>query len=425
MTTASWAPDERFNKFTSLPFLLMHIVPFAAIFTGIAGWDLLVFFVLYYVRMTALTAGYHRYFAHRSYRMGRVMQFIVALVGGMAAQKGALWWAAHHRHHHKYSDQVEDIHSPVQRGFWWSHMFWILCSKYEGTREDLIPDLMKYPELRWLNRWHLVPPVALGTVVFLVSAALGGWQRGVGTLCFAFFGSTVLLYHTTFFVNSLAHVFGSRRYATNETSRNNLLIALLTGGEGWHNNHHHYMHSANQGFFWYEIDTSYYILKAASWVGLVSHLKTVPRHIREKHLIRNGEADFGMFETHWRRALDTLQSARKQAGSYMDERKKALETLLVNLRGRVQEILDAKDLPQQSEQAPQPEVSYRAITAVGEFGPFAKHWHRAVQALLVAGHNAGNFCDGRRRALVDLIETTRIKVEEIASQRPPVEVAAS
>ncbi|MCC6574813.1 MAG: acyl-CoA desaturase [Planctomycetes bacterium] len=420
MAITQRAADERFNKFTSLPFTLLHVMPFFAILTGITAWDLLAFFILYYVRMTALTAGYHRYFAHRTYRMGRVMQFIVALVGGMAAQKGALWWAAHHRHHHKYSDQPEDIHSPVRRGFWWSHMMWILCSKYEPTREDLIPDLMKYPELRFINKHHLVPPVALGTIVFFVSFALGGWKTGWGTLFFAFFGSTVLLYHTTFFVNSLAHVFGSRRYATNETSRNNLLIALLTGGEGWHNNHHHYMHSANQGFFWYEIDTSYYIIKAFSWIGLVSGVKGVPQHIKEKHLISHGEADIGMFETHWQRALDSVKGARKQAGHYFEERKKALEALVAGMRGKVEEILAAKHEPGAATAEPAPEITYRALSGVGEFGPFAKHWRRAVRALQVAGQNAGTFADGRRKALSELIESTRIKVEEIASSKAPV-----
>jgi stearoyl-CoA desaturase (delta-9 desaturase) len=131
-------------------------------------------------------------------------------------------------------------------------------------------DFAKFPELRWLNRNHWIPGIALAVLCF----AIGGWS----CLVVSFFISTVILYHCTFFINSLAHVFGKRRYQTTDDSRNSLLLALLTLGEGWHNNHHHYQSSANQGFFWWEIDISYYIIKGFEKVGLVWDVRKPPRH---------------------------------------------------------------------------------------------------------------------------------------------------
>ncbi|MBJ6759826.1 acyl-CoA desaturase [Myxococcaceae bacterium JPH2] len=227
--------------------------------------DVAVCLALYVVRMWAITAGYHRYFAHRAYKTGRVFQFLIALVGTSAAQKGPLWWAAHHRHHHRYSDQPEDVHSPLQRGFWWSHVGWILCDKYVETRMDGIKDFARFPELRWLNRYYLVAPTLLGIALFF----LGGFSM----LVWGLFVSTTLLFHGTFTINSLSHIFGKRRYRTSDTSRNNWLLALLTLGEGWHNNHHYHQNTANQGWFWWEVDFSYYSLKVLSWLRVVEGLR--------------------------------------------------------------------------------------------------------------------------------------------------------
>jgi stearoyl-CoA desaturase (delta-9 desaturase) len=230
---------------------------------------------LFYVRMFGITAGYHRYFSHRAYKTSRWFQFLLALLGTTATQKGVLWWAAHHRDHHKYSDEPKDIHSPRQRGLWWSHLGWILSSKYDRTKLERIQDFAKYPELRWLNRYHVIPPILLGVACFLV----GSWPL----LIWGYFVSTVLLWHGTFTINSLAHVFGSRRYQTTDDSRNNWLLALLTMGEGWHNNHHHYQSTANQGFYWWEVDLSYYVLRLLSIFGIVWDLRTPPLHVRDGH----------------------------------------------------------------------------------------------------------------------------------------------
>jgi stearoyl-CoA desaturase (delta-9 desaturase) len=316
----------------------MHLLPFGAIFTGVHWSAWLVCAGLYLARVFFLTAGYHRYFAHRSYRMGRVMQFLMALGGTTAVQKGPLWWAAHHRHHHKHSDEALDVHSP-KRGFWWSHVLWILCPKFENTMEDLIPDFAKYPELRLLNRFHYIPPIIVAVGVLTLGMFVTGTQSGAwGMLLIGFFLSTVLVWHSTFTVNSLAHVFGRRRYATRDTSRNNVWIALATGGEGWHNNHHHYPGSVRQGFFWYEIDWSWYVLLALSKLRLVGALRYAPAHVKAKHLIKQGATDLGMFHKHWERAVKALSDAQTRAGGVATEHKQALEDLVAATKLKVEEL---------------------------------------------------------------------------------------
>ena len=249
---------------TSAPFIVCHFLPLIGLFTGFSPVDLVLLVVLYAVRTFFITAGYHRYFAHRSFRTGRLMQFVLAFGGLTAAQKGPLWWAAHHRDHHRYTDTERDPHSPL-RGFWWSHVGWLLSGEYGETDYESIKDFARYPELRFLNRHDWIGPWALGIASFLI----GGWSG----LFIGFFGSTVLLWHATFSVNSFAHVFGRRRYETNDLSRNSLGVALITGGEGWHNNHHHFPKSARQGFFWWEIDVTYGVLRVLSRVGLVRDLR--------------------------------------------------------------------------------------------------------------------------------------------------------
>jgi len=264
------APDERVNWVSSIPFFLIHVACLAAIFTGVTWTAIALCLGLFWARMFFITAGYHRYFSHKSYKLGRFAQFVMAFGAQSSAQKGALWWAAHHRDHHRFSDTDKDIHSP-RKGFWWSHVGWILCDRYGPTKYDGIKDFAKFPELVWLNKHDWVAPWSLAVVCYLI----GGWSG----LVVGFFWSTVLLWHSTFTVNSVAHVFGRRRYDTTDTSRNSLLVALLTGGEGWHNNHHHYPSSARQGFFWWEIDITYYGLKMLSWVGIVKDLRRPPERV--------------------------------------------------------------------------------------------------------------------------------------------------
>jgi stearoyl-CoA desaturase (Delta-9 desaturase) len=253
----------------SIPFFAMHAGVIVGLFLVPVSWKgLLLSVIVYYALMAAVTIGYHRYFSHRSFKTSRAFQFLLAVVCTMTAQKGVLWWAANHRHHHKYADQEADIHSPTKRGFWWAHVGWILVHDYEATRTELVRDWMKFPELRWLNRYHLLPVVGLGAVMYLAG--------GLTALYWGWVVATVMLWHGTFTVNSLAHVWGRRRYPTPDTSRNNFWLALITLGEGWHNNHHFYQLSARQGFFWWEVDVSYYVLKLWQAVGLVWDVRTPP-----------------------------------------------------------------------------------------------------------------------------------------------------
>ncbi len=266
-------PDDRLNVVSSITFFALHLIPFLAIFTGVTRTALILLFVTFTTRMFCITAGYHRYFSHKTYRLNRLAQFILAFGGTMAAQKGPLWWAAHHRNHHRFADTDRDVHSP-KRGFWWSHVGWILCDKYNQADRSQIRDFARYPELRFIDRHDFIGPWTLGVVCFLI----GGWSG----LLIGFFASTVLLWHATFTVNSVAHVFGRRAYETDDTSRNTLLVALATGGEGWHNNHHRYPWSARQGFRWWQIDATYYVLRALSWVGIVRDLRPVPAAVIEE-----------------------------------------------------------------------------------------------------------------------------------------------
>ncbi len=263
-------PPKQFNWLGIIPFALCHVVCLGIFWTGVSVETVAMCVALIFLRLWGVTAGYHRYFSHRAFKTSRVFQFFLAFLAQSSAQKGALWWAAHHRHHHKHSDQPEDLHSPKQNGFWYSHMGW-LFDETEETRWERIRDFAKFPELVWLNKWHLVPPTVLAVALLM-------WRGSEGLLV-SFFLSTVLLWHITFCINSLAHVFGRRRFETTDTSRNSLFLGLLTLGEGWHNNHHHYQSSARNGFYWWEVDVTYYVLKVLSWFRIVWDLRPVPERV--------------------------------------------------------------------------------------------------------------------------------------------------
>ncbi len=255
----------------TIPFVLAHLACFGILWTGVTTGTLLLCVALYFGRMFVVTAGYHRYFSHRSFKTSRVGQFVLAALAQTSAQRGVVWWAAKHRAHHKYSDTPQDPHSPVHRGFFFSHVGWIFAPKASKADYSRVPDLTQYPELMWLDRHKYLPAVLLGTGAFL----LAGWTG----LFVGFFASTVLLWHGSFFVNSLAHVVGRQRYVTGDDSRNNWWLALITLGEGWHNNHHHYQSSTRQGFYWWEIDITYYLLKLLSVFGIVWDLQTPPEAV--------------------------------------------------------------------------------------------------------------------------------------------------
>jgi stearoyl-CoA desaturase (delta-9 desaturase) len=264
---------------SSSGFLLVHLGCLGVFWSGMTAAAVVLGLLLYLVRIFAIGAGYHRYFAHRTFRTGRILQFCLAFVAQTSAQRGALWWAAMHRRHHRYSDTEADVHSPVVRGFLYAHVGWIFVPRNKVTDYEAVRDLSRYQELRWLDRHPYLPPILLG----VASWAIAGWPGLVVGFCW----STVALWHATFSINSLAHLVGRRRYVTGDQSRNNWLLALLTLGEGWHNNHHAYQASVRQGFRWWECDVTYYVLCALSWVGLVWDL-----HVPPKAVIR-GEQKLG------------------------------------------------------------------------------------------------------------------------------------
>ncbi len=270
------ATAKTINWLGSIPFFVIHLLAIGGMFVvGWSWWGAGLAFALYAVRMFGVTAGYHRYFAHKSFKTSRFFQACLAFLAQSSAQKGALWWAAHHRMHHARSDQPGDLHSAKLDGFWWSHVGWILSARHDETDYSRIRDFAKYPELVWLNKHFLVAPTVLGLGLF----ALGGFPA----LYWGLFVSTVFLWHGTFTINSLTHMWGSRRFSTTDDSRNNLWLALITGGEGWHNNHHHYQRSVNQGFYWWEIDMTFYTLWVLSKLGIVWDLHLAPERVRVGH----------------------------------------------------------------------------------------------------------------------------------------------
>lgn len=270
-----------------IPFAFLHVGCFAAFAVGCSSFAVVTAVFLYFIRMFAVTAFYHRYFSHRSFRTSRFMQFIFAALAVSSVQRGPLWWAAHHRHHHRQADKEDDTHSPIQRGFWWAHIGWITSSPNIPTDYSKVQDLAKYPELVFLNRFDWLIPALLALALYLLgdtlkTAAPQLMTSGPQLLVWGFFVSTVVLFHGTASINSLAHMFGTRRFPTDDGSKNNFILALVTLGEGWHNNHHRCQGTVHQGFYWWEVDISYYLLKVMSVFGLVYDLNPVPQSVYEE-----------------------------------------------------------------------------------------------------------------------------------------------
>lgn len=278
---------ERVDWQRTLPFIFLHLGCLGVIWVGWSWVAVVAAVALYLIRMFAITGFYHRYFSHRTFRTSRAAQFIFAVIGNSSMQRGPLWWAATHRHHHKHSDHEEDIHSPVVSGFLWSHIGWLTSMRNFPTNYTAIPDLKKYPELVFLNRYDQIVPIAFGLLMLGIGALLEWLLPASGVTMWqfffwTFFVSTTVLLHGTLFINSLAHVWGKRRYQTDDDSRNSFLLAVITLGEGWHNNHHRYPHATRQGFRWWEIDPTYAALKVLSWLGIIWDLRPVPERVLEE-----------------------------------------------------------------------------------------------------------------------------------------------
>jgi stearoyl-CoA desaturase (Delta-9 desaturase) len=321
---------------SAIPFVLVHLICVAAIWTGITWQAVAVGIALYWVRIFAIGAGYHRYFSHRAYATSRAFQLVLAVLSQSTAQKSVLWWAAKHRHHHLHSDTECDAHSPRRTGFLYSHLGWIFSRPHHKADLVKVADLACYPELMWLHRFELIPAISLGALCLLI----GGWSG----LIVGFFWSTVLVYHATFCINSLAHVRGSKRYVTGDDSRNNWLLAFFTMGEGWHNNHHACQRSVRQGFRWWEIDPTFYILKAAARLGLVWDLKAPPvelvrneRRLGARVINRAAAQLAARFNSEWIALAVTSALERSQVA--------ALQYALAATQTRAVEVLASLHLP--------------------------------------------------------------------------------
>ena len=272
-TPEGLAPQITWRSYVRLTTVLFAMVHLAAVLGAIWFWSwggVALALGSYFARMVVVTAAYHRYFSHRSFKTSRVFQLLLAVGAQSAGERGVIWWASHHRWHHKHSDTPRDVHSPRLRGFWYSHVGWVLSSSWNETEPALVKDLERFPELRFLNRgfMEIVPMAALGLGFLLLG--------GLHTFVWGFLVSSVLLWHGTFLVNSVAHVFGRRRYNTSDDSRNSFLLAVLTSGEGWHNNHHRFPISARQGIRWWEIDVTYYVLWLLACFGIIWDLRRPP-----------------------------------------------------------------------------------------------------------------------------------------------------
>jgi len=322
---------------SAIPFVLAHLACFAAFWTGVTYQAVVICLVLYWLRIFAIGAGYHRYFSHRAYRTGRVFQFVLAFFSQSSAQKSVLWWAAKHRHHHLHSDSEIDIHSPRHKGFIYSHLGWIFARSNDETDLTKIADFARYPELTWLHQHELVPPFLLALACY----AVGGWSG----LVVGFFWSTVLVYHATFCINSLAHVRGRRRYVTADDSRNNWLLALFTMGEGWHNNHHAYQSSVRQGFRWWEIDPTFYILKLLSRLGVVWDLKTPPAEVRRNEH-RLGSRVIERAAAQLAGSFDPDVIVSSIAAALAGPRLSAIQETLTQAQNRAADVLAGLSLPQ-------------------------------------------------------------------------------
>lgn len=282
--------QEKLNWLRIVPFIILHIACISVVWVGWSPIAIIVAVSFYFIRMVGITAFYHRYFAHKTYKTNRITQFVFALIGSAAAQRGPLWWASHHRHHHHYSDEELDIHSPNQ-GLLWSHMGWFLSDKHFKTRLDLVPEFARYKELIFLDRFDIVVPIICMVTLYGFGSVLAIWAPSLGTsgaqmLVWGYIISTIALLHGTLCINSLAHRRGSRRFETDDTSRNNFVLALITLGEGWHNNHHRFPNSARQGLMWWEIDISFYVIKLMEKTGIIWNVKPGPSPAQIQHAIK-------------------------------------------------------------------------------------------------------------------------------------------
>ncbi len=253
------------------PLISVHLALFAIPFVSVTIVSMIILFVMTRISGLGITVGFHRYLSHHAFKTSRVFQFLMAVAGCTALQKGPLWWVIHHREHHKHSDTEQDVHSPVVDGFWYGHCGWLFARDLMKPDHASVKDLMKYPELYWLDRFWMIPGLLAAIACYLIDGTSG--------LIYGYCLSTVLIFQVTFAVNSVGHRWGPQRYATGEGSRNNWLLGYLAMGDGWHNNHHRAPTSARHGFAWYELDLSYAMIRLLRRCRIVWDVRQPPANV--------------------------------------------------------------------------------------------------------------------------------------------------
>lgn len=216
--------------------------------------------------------GYHRLLSHRSFLVPKWLEYTIALIGATALQGGPIFWVAGHRLHHAHTEDTEKDPYSARRGFWWSHMLWMIYPKEEFFNPNLYrkyaPEMARDRFYLWLDKYYLLLQIPLGVGLYLI----GGWSFIIWGMCLR----AVLLWHSTWFINSVTHMWGYRTFETNDNSRNLWWAAIVTYGEGWHNNHHAYPHVAKAGWRWWEIDVTWWAIQVLRTLGLATKVIMPP-----------------------------------------------------------------------------------------------------------------------------------------------------
>jgi stearoyl-CoA desaturase (delta-9 desaturase) len=272
-------------KIVMIVMVSMHLACFAVYFSGFSWPALWVALIMYVVKGMGVTTGYHRLLAHRSFKTNRIVQFLLTFAGGLAMQGGPLWWVAHHRSHHRDTDKIDDIHSPVTKGMWQSHMGWMMSNNAFHEQGSNARDLYNYPELKLLQRHYVWILIFQVFALYSLGYGWASWfpesgASGLQFLVWGFFVSTVFTWHVTFSVNSICHRWGARDYDAGDASTNNVVIGFLAFGEGWHNNHHFYPSSARHGLRWWQFDPTWILIRGLCLLGLASEPK-IPKEFRD------------------------------------------------------------------------------------------------------------------------------------------------